>query len=386
MKNLRKLFLLDPSVVYLNHGSFGATPREVFRAYQVWQRELENQPVEFLGRRFQSLMLNAREILGKYLGTPPENLVFTTNTTESLNIVGRSLELGEGDEVLGTNHEYGAIERLWRFLAKERGFHYNPINLPLSIIKKGEMLDYFWNNISNKTKVISISHITSPTAIIFPVEEIIKKAKSEGIITVIDGAHSPGQISICLQKLGADFYAGNLHKWLCGPKGSAFLYANSNVQHLLKPLIVSWGYESDRPSGNKFIDHHEWTGTRDIAAYLSIPKAIEFQKRNKWENIRAVCNSLITETQQAYSHLTGIESLTGCHFPLQMLSLRLPDWIDINELKNKLYNQYRIEVPIFEWNNINIMRISLQGYNTKQDTDVLLKSLEELGIGKGTRI
>lgn len=214
MFNLRHHFLLDPSVVFLNHGSFGATPRPVFRAYQDWGRELERQPVEFLGRRFTDLMAGARTSLAATLGTRANHLVYTQNVTISINIVARSLDLTAGDEVLSTDHEYGAMDRTWRFLSNERGFRY--INQPVSLVSRTDFVESFWQGVTPRTRVIFLSHITSPTAVIFPIEEIIQRARAAGIITVIDGAHAPGQIPLALDSLGADFYGGNLHKWILG--------------------------------------------------------------------------------------------------------------------------------------------------------------------------
>lgn len=209
MNSLKKHFLLDPKVTFLNHGSFGATPKTVFKEYQRWQRELENQPVEFLGRRIASLLAESRAVLGEYLGTHADNQVYTQNVTVSLNIVARSLKLGAGDEVLASDHEYGAMDRTWHFLSGEQGFAY--VNQPVKLTSHADFVESFWQGVTPRTKVIFLSHITSPTAIIFPVEEIIRRAKAAGIITIIDGAHAPGQLPLHLDSLGADFYGGNLH-------------------------------------------------------------------------------------------------------------------------------------------------------------------------------
>ncbi len=194
MYNLKKYFLLDPSITFLNHGSFGATPKPVFKEYQRWQRELEKQPVEFLGRRHNALMQASREALARYLGTSAENLVYAQNVTIALNIVARSLELGMGDEVLSTDHEYGAMDRTFRFLSKERGFAY--VNQPVDLTSQDDFVASFWRGVTPRTRVIFLSHITSPTATIFPVEKIIQRARENGIITVIDGAHVAGQLQL----------------------------------------------------------------------------------------------------------------------------------------------------------------------------------------------
>jgi len=181
MQNIKKYFLLDPSVTFLNHGSFGATPKPVFDEYQRWQRELEKQPVEFLGRRITGLLADARTALGDYIGSHAENLVYTQNVTISLNIVAHSLELGVGDEVLATDHEYGAMDRTWRFLSKERGFQYINQHIELPIKTEEKFIEDFWRGVTKRTRVIFISHITSPTAIIFPVKEILRQAREAGI-------------------------------------------------------------------------------------------------------------------------------------------------------------------------------------------------------------
>lgn len=378
MFNLKKQFLLDPSVTFLNHGSFGATPRPVFAEYQRWQRELENQPVEFLGRRFNDLMHTAREALATYLGTSAGNVIYAQNVTVALNIVARSLELGAGDEVLTSNHEYGAMDRTWRFLAKERGFTY--INQPVDLSSQDAFVDSFWRGVTPNTRVIFLSHITSPTATIFPVEKIIQRAREKNILTIIDGAHVAGQIPLNLDELGADFYGGNLHKWLCAPKGAGFLYARPEVQHLLKPLVVSWGYEPELPGESAFIDQNEWWGTRDVAAFLTVPMAIQFQQSQDWAKVRAACHRLAVETWKRIHALTGIAPLHSDPetWFAQMTVSSLPADTDIAWLKTKLYDDYRIEIPVLAWNENKLIRLSVQGYNSKSDMDHLLHALEKL--------
>lgn len=378
MFNLKRHFLLDPSVTFLNHGSYGATPKPVFREYQRWQRELESQPVEFLGRRHDGLMRESRETLAAYLGTRADNLVYAQNVTIALNIVAHSLELHEGDEVLSTNHEYGALDRTWRFLSGERGFAY--VNQAVDLDSHDAFVESFWRGVTPRTRVIFLSHITSPTAAIFPVEKIIQRAKQQNIITVIDGAHVAGQLPLHLEALGADFYGGNLHKWLCAPKGAGFLYARPEVQHLLKPLVVSWGYESLTPSGSTFIDHYEWWGTRDIAAFLTVPKAIQFQQEQDWDRVRSACHQLAVETWVRINDLTGLPSLHSDPetWFAQMSVSTLPADTDIVTLKRRLYDEYRIEIPLVDWHGNKLIRLSVQGYNSKRDMDTLLDALRDL--------
>ncbi len=380
MNHLKEYFLLDPSVIFLNHGSFGATPKPVFESYQRWQLELERQPVEFLGRRHSGLMQASRAALAAFVGTSENNVVYVTNVTVGLNIIARSLEIGPGDEVLTTNHEYGAMDRTWRFLAKEKGFTYKsyPVSMPLPTAD--EFVENLWKNVTPQTRVIFMSQITSPTAIIFPIAEVCARARAEGILTVIDGAHVAGQIPLSLDALGVDFWSGNLHKWLMAPKGAGFLYARPEVQHLLKPLVVSWGYEAEVPGPSHFIDYNEWIGTRDSAAFLAVPDAIQFQKEHDWENVQEECFKLAEYAQEIICELTGLSSL---HIPgaatfRQVLAIQLPVNTDVVTLKTRLYDNYRIEVPVFAWNEKKLVRVSVQGYNSKDDIDALQAALKVL--------
>jgi len=208
---LKSQFLLDPDVVFLNHGSFGACPRTVFEVYQNWQLELERQPVAFLGRRAIGLLAEARARLGAYLGCEADSLVYFPNPTTALNMVARSLALQAGDEILTTDHDYGALDRTWRFICKKSGARYIRRAVPLPVGSQDEFVENFWLGVTPQTRVIFISHITSPTALIFPVTQICRRAREAGILTIVDGAHAPGQIPLSLETIGADLYAGACH-------------------------------------------------------------------------------------------------------------------------------------------------------------------------------
>jgi len=374
--DLQQQFLLNPDIIFLNHASFGATPRPVFEAYQRWQRELETQPVEFLGRRAPNLLQNSRAILAKYLRVDCHNLAYIPNATTGINIVARSLQLHEGDEVLTSNHEYGAIDRTWTFFSKKNGFKYinHPIRTPVSTTET--LVENFWKGVTQRTRVICISHITSPTALIFPVSEICRKAREAGILTVIDGAHAPGQITLSLEDSGADFYIGNLHKWLCAPKGTAFLYTRHEVQPLIEPLIVGWGWQSENPGPSPFVDYIERTGTRDISAYLAVPDAINFQEQNDWAEVRKRCHMLASEATHRIKALTGLLPLSPDtpQWFAQMVSVPLPSHLDASQLQIVLRQDFNIEIPLIYWNGMNLIRISVQGYNSKRDIDTLISA------------
>jgi isopenicillin-N epimerase len=300
-------FLLDPDIVFLNHGSFGACPRPVFEDYQHWQRELERNPVEFLNRRCRDLLASARAKLGAFLGAPADDVVYFPNPTTAANMIARSLRLEPGDEILTTDQEYGAMDRTWRFNAKAAGFQYVSRPMPLPMTTPEAFVEEFWAGVAERTKVIFLSHITSSTALIFPVQAICRRARAAGILTIVDGAHAPSQIPLNVVDVGADLYIGACHKWLCSPKGSAFLYARPEVQSWLMPLVVSWGYDTEWPVESQFISYHQWQGTRDIASFLATPAAIRYQAEHDWGTVRAECHALLSETRQRLHALTGQE-------------------------------------------------------------------------------
>jgi isopenicillin-N epimerase len=377
--NMRDLFLLDPAVIFLNHGSFGACPRPVFEEYQRWQRELERQPVEFLGRRFNDLMRAARSALGDFVGADADDVTYVTNATVGLNVVARSIKLRPGDEVLTTDHEYGALDRTWRFLCEKQGAKYvrQPVRVPIR--SADEVVEAIWSGVTDRTRLLFLSHITSPTAITFPIAPLIDRARQAGIISIVDGAHAIGQVDLNLRELGAHFYSSNCHKWLMSPKGSAFLYARKEMQPLVEPLVVSWGWQPEKPGSSKFIDEQEWQGTRDIAAYLTVPAAIQFQRNQQWSRVREECHEIVRYARERVSALTGLPPLTpdDAQWFTQLSALPLPP-CDLALLKRRLYDEFKIEIPVIHWNGRNFVRISIQGYNTRTDVDVLIEALSTL--------
>jgi len=372
-------FQIRPDITFLNHGSFGACPRPVFATYQEWQRLLETDPIEFLGRRLDSMLSEAREHLAAYVGTQADHVVFVNNATFGVNIIARSLQLAPGDEVLATDHEYGAADRAWRFICRQRDVQYINQPIPLPIESAESMLEHLWQGVTPRTKVIFISHITSPTALIFPIEKLCQRAQAAGIINVIDGAHAPGHIPLNLDTLGADFYVGNCHKWLCAPKGAAFLYARPERQELLQPLIVSWGWESQTPGVSTFQDFFGWVGTDDPASYLSVPAAITFQREHDWDAVRVACHELASFARQQITALVGTEPISpdSSHWWAQMCTIQLPDG-DASALQKHLREQWNIEIPIISWNNHRYIRLSIQGYNSPADVERLLLALQTI--------
>jgi isopenicillin-N epimerase len=381
MDIIRSQFLLDSEVVFLNHGSFGATPQPVFDVYQDWQRQLERQPIQFLIREMLDLFRNARHELASYLGADPLNLVYIPNATFGVNLIARSLDFQAGDEVLTSNHEYGACDNIWSFLSRKIGIDIIRQEIPLPLPAPAEIVDRFWSGVTTQTKLIFLSQITSPTAVRLPIEEICQRAKEAGILTLIDGAHAPGQLDFNLEDIGADFYTGNCHKWLMAPKGSAFLHVIPERQDLIEPLVVSWGWGENCPykSDSRFLDLLEWWGTKDPAAYLSVPAAIRFMEDHLWGKVKDECHQLLSVTLTQLEELTGIPSIYGenpGNF-IQLGAAELPSGCKPERMQAWLYDEFKIEVPVVDWEGRWLLRPSVQGYNTREDLEVLVSAVAE---------
>ena len=388
---MKDLFLLDPDLVFLNHGSFGACPRDVMQEYQRWQMEMERNPVEFLGRRSGELLAHSRALLAKTLGASPENLVYLPNATTAVNTVARSLNLHSGDEVLTTDHEYGACDNAWNFVCQRSGACYVPVEIPLPF-EAGEFTRRIWAGVTPRTRAIFLSHITSTTGLIFPIAELCRRARDAGILTVIDGAHAPGHIPVNLNALGADFYTGNCHKWLCAPKGAAFLHVLPQHHEKIDATVVSWGYSAhitghtsfDAYTGSTLLERRlQWQGTRDISAFLSVPQAIRFQAAHDWQRVRQRCHTLAAQTLQRIGELTGLPAICRDEDFGQMVAILVPP-MNPQWLKDTLFDNYRIEIPVTSHRDRLFIRLSIQGYNTPTDADALVNAVAEiLATAKG---
>jgi isopenicillin-N epimerase len=352
-------FLLDPDVVYLNHGAFGSCPRPVFETYQRWQRELEREPVQLFDRRLPAEIARVREALGGYVGAAADDLALVVNATAGMNAVLRSLRLAAGDEILTTEHEYGAIELLLAYVAERTG---------ATVVRAaGIDADEIWAAATPRTRVLVTSHITSPTAVLLPVEELCRRAREAGVLSVVDGAHAPGQVPLSLERLGADFYAGNCHKWLCAPKGAGFLYARPERQGLVEPLVTGWGYGT-----SPFALAHDWESTRDPSAYLAVPAAIAFvREHGRSEECRDVLRRGSTLLASA-----GFEPLAP-EQPLQMRAFLLPE-CDADAVQGRLFDEFRIEVPVRTWNGRHLVRVSVAPYTEQSDLERLADALARL--------
>ena len=376
----RSHYLLRSDVHFLNHGSYGACPARVLDRFHAWHREMESQPVEFLNRRFRGLMHEARTNLGTYLHADPARLVFVPNATHGLNIAAVSIPLSAGDVVLTTSHEYGATDRMWEKICAARGAHYQRVEIPLPAPGAEDIAARILTHLTPAVKVLFMSHLTSPTALRLPVEGVIPAARAAGVITMIDGAHAPGQIPLDLDALGADLYIGNCHKWLSAPKSAAFLSASARASAWIEPRIVSWGTQGQEC--DPFVSEIEYQGTSDICASLTVAEAIRVQEEYDWASVRARCSALLWETEARVMDLTGLPSIhaddsTRCP---QMRSMLLPDR-DPMEYKTRLLAEHGVEIPVFRFGGKVMTRASAQAYNTPEDYHALVRGLQSILAG-----
>ncbi len=377
---LKKQFLIQPDIAFLNFGSFGACPKPIFEDYQKWQLELEQEPAQFIQVNGPAYLKQSREALAKYINCADANdLVYVTNPSYGTNIIAKSLKLNPGDEILSTNLEYGAADKAWDYYCKKAGAKYVRQNITLPVTTKEKFIEDFFAGLSPKTKLIFISEITSTTALKFPVKEICEIAKQKGLLTFVDGAHSVGHIPVDLTQIKADIYTGACHKWMMTPKGSSFLYVKKEFQNLFDPLLVSWGYDAMFPSDSRFQDYHQMQGTRDFSAFLTIPKAIEFMQQNNWHAVSKECKEMVRNNALRFCELLGSTPLCPVteEWLGQMFSIPIVT-PEPEKLQRHLFVKYKIEIPVMRHGDKTYLRYSINAFNTQNDLDRLYDALKEI--------
>jgi len=378
MENLRSQFLLNPAITFLNFGSFGATPKPIFDAYQQWQRLLEAEPVQFIAFNGFNYLADSRAALANFIGCPDkDDLILVTNPSFAVNLIAKNFPLQEGDEILATDIEYGACDRTWEFYCKKNKATYRRQKINLPITTKEKFIEDFFEGLRPATKAIFISHITSATSLIFPVKEICAIAKSKGLITIVDGAHAPAHINLNINDLEVDFYTGACHKWMMAAKGCSFLYAHKSVQYLCDPLIVSWGYKALKPSHSTFLDYHQMIGTRDFSAFLTVEASLEFMSKNNWPAVSKKCHEMVLANAARFYTLLGSKPISPLNSEWigQMISIPI-NTPEPEILQRKLFIDYKIEVPIMRQGDDVYLRYSINGFNTVEDLDTLFSALE----------
>ena len=374
MNGFKSQFLLNPEITFLNHGSYGSCPVPIFNKYQEWQRKLENQPVQFFTKDLYQGLLRSRTSLSKFIGCNENEILFFDNPTIAIANIIHSVNLEPGSEVLMTDHEYGALIRAWNIWGQNSGVKIIQQKIELPVTSHQNFIDDFLKGVTKRTKIIFISQITSPTGIVFPLKEIIRYVNDRGILSIVDGAHSPGQINIDMKDLKCDFYTGALHKWLCMPKGTSFLYVKNEHQDWMKPMINSWGKHGEDPGPSEFLQNFQWQGTRDMSRFLIVPDSLDYFKKNILPN-RNNCYSMVLDAYSKLESILGTKPLSiGDHWLRQMVSHPLKKNIPEN-IKDILLNEHNIEIPIFKWKDSLLIRLSVQCYNNKEDIDSLMKAL-----------
>jgi isopenicillin-N epimerase len=383
---LRSKFILDREITFLNHGSYGSCPKPVFEAYQKYQTDLEIHPIKFMQEDVYRLLEISRESLSHYINCDKDDLIFVSNPTQAVGNVIHNISVNINDEILSTNLEYGACDRMWTYDSEQKGYKYIQAEITLPIEDKEIFLNEFWSFANDQTKYVFISQITSSTGMILPIPEIVAEAKKRGIKTIIDGAHVPAHIALNIKELDPDYYTGALHKWLCCPKGISFLYVKREHQEGIQPMLKSWGwgeeYEAFKPSTqlhspSRFINVFQWQGTRDMSSFFTVPEAIRFQEEHDWDAVRSRCSNMVIEARNRITEITKLPKICPDNWLGQMATILFPI-DDTVAFKKTLYNDYQIEIPVMAHNENKVFRISIQGYNSEADVDHLINSLEEL--------
>jgi isopenicillin-N epimerase len=375
----RSQWNLAPGVSYLNHGSFGPPPQPVQAARRAWQEQLDAQPMEFFVRRLEPAWFQARRRLAGLIGADERNLIFAENATAAMNVLAQSLPLRSGDEILLTDHEYGAVQRIWRRAVEQvDGATVRVVRLPLPIESAEQVTEAIFAAAGDRTRLLVVSHITSPTAVTLPVAAIAAEAKRRGILMCIDGPHAVAQLPLDLERLGCDFYCASCHKWLSAPFGSGFVYVAPQHHALIRTPLLSWGRLPPTPL-HAWSDEFVWSGTRDPSPYLTVPAAIDFLEQVGWERFRRHTHALARYARQRLVELTGQTPIVpdspgwyGCmaHVPLS------PG--DAAALQRQLWTDDGIEVPIISWGDRRWIRVSCHLYNTCHEIDRLVDAVRRL--------
>jgi isopenicillin-N epimerase len=382
---------LDPGVVFLNHGSFGACPRVVLEAQAELRARMERQPVQFLWRELPELIDAARVELARFLHAEPENLVFVANATAGVNAVVRSLRLSAGDELLTTNHDYNACRNVLHEAAERAGAKVVVARVPFPLTGEQQIIDAILGAVSARTRLAMIDHITSPTALVFPIAKIVRQLDERGVATLVDGAHAPGAVALDLEHLRPAYYTGNLHKWVCAPKGAGFLWARPDRQEALRPPVMSHGENTRREGRSAFHDRFDWPGTLDPTAWLSVPAALKWGASlfpGGWEELRDRNRALVISGRALVAGRVGIPLPCPNEFLASMAALPLPEPLQkapidatrFDPVHARLHDELRLEVPIMRWGEPRRrwVRLSAQAYNNTADYHALAEALARL--------
>ena len=383
---------LDPTVTFLNHGSYGACPEAVLAVQRGLGDRLESEPVRFLSGDLPGLLDGARAAVGRFLDADPEGLAFVANATTGYNAVLQSLRFAPGDELLTNDHEYNATINAMRAVAARDGATVVVVPIPFPTAGPEVVRDAILGAVTDRTRLVVVSQVTSPTALVLPVAEIVAELAARGIDTLVDGAHAPGMVPAGIDALGAAYWTGNGHKWLCGPKGTALLWVREDRRDRIHPLVVSHGANAVLGDRSRFRHEFDWVGTADPTGFLTLPAAIDWmaaQAPGGWPEVMASNRALALDGRDRLCVALDIEPPAPDSIIGSMATLPLP-WVDADDdaaerLHDRLASEDRIQVPIGVWpvpaartEGVRLqafVRISAQRYNEPADYDRLAEAL-----------
>ena len=377
---LRDQWLLADGLTFLNHGSFGAVPRAVRDAQERWRQRVEADPVEMLGRRCADLIAAAKAPVGDRFGMRPADFGFVTNATEGVNAVLRSLHLRPGDELLTTTHVYHAVRQTMKVAARRSGGTCREVDVPLPVASSAALADAVVGGLSDRTRLVVVDHVTSPTGLVFPVADIVRRCRAAGVDVLVDGAHAPGMLPVDVAAVAPAYYAANLHKWCCCPKGTAFLWVAPDRQADVHPTVVSHNLDAG------FADEFAWQGTRDVSAWLTAPAALAFLADLGWDAVLAHNHAMAVWAHQRLVDRWRVDPVSPPDGSLlgSTASVRLPGRLATLDgpatvaLQQRLHDEFHIEVPLVGWPGGTMLRVSCQVYNRPDDYERLADVVAEL--------
>ena len=384
---MKENWLLDPTIAFLNHGSFGATPKLVLAKQSEWRERMEREPVLFLARQIDELLEEVRQQLAAFLGADPNGIALVNNATAGINAVLRSLDLDQHDELLVTNHEYTASRNTLDFAAAVAGAKVVVVDIPFPIASSDVVVERVLEKVTGRTRLLLIDHVTSQTGLVFPVERIVAELNARGVDTLIDGAHAPGMLALDLRAINAAYYTGNLHKWVCAPKGAAFLYVRENRRATVRPTSISHGATSDRRDRSRYLIEFDWTGTDDPTALLSAPESLRVMASladGGWPEIRRRNRALALQARDILIDALQIEKPAPDEMIGSLAAVPIPDspyathsLFGNDPIQDVLFDQYRIEVPVMLWPQApkRVLRVSAQLYNETAEYERLADAL-----------
>lgn len=386
---------LDPGIVFLNHGSFGAAPRAVLEEQMRLRGLLEAEPVRYFERRHQVLLDRARAALAEFVGASPDGLVFVANATTGVNTVLRSLDLRVGDELLTTNHEYNACRNALDAVAAATGATVTVADIPYPLDSEDGVLDAVLDRLTPRTRLLLVDHVTSQTGLVLPVASLVREAQLSGVDVLVDGAHAPGMVELDLESLGAAYYTGNCHKWLSAPKGAGFLSVREDLRKSVRPLVISHGANAVAARRSRFHLEFDWTGTNDPSAWLSVPAAISGlgdMVDGGWAEVWRLNHALVLEGRTRLCEVLGVDPACPATMIGSMATVVLPDSeggekrdaFGRDALQDQLYSEWAIEVPVIPWPSPpgRLLRISAQLYNSTAQYDYLAEALKALFLSE----